>query len=749
MSKRLMRKNRWLKRFAVFTTVVMLLQIVLPPVAIALSGGPSQPELQGFSKVSTGKMVDPFSGDFQYSVPLLDVGGYPLNLSYNSNISMDQEASWVGLGWSLNPGNISRQVRGLPDDFMGSQDKVTRKYNLKDNETYGADLGVDLELFAVSSSRMGMGMGLSLSGGLLYNTYNGMGISYSAVPSLSAAYAGKLHLNAGMGINASSESGANFTKNISIGYTEKENENMMKNGYYGGYSSSYNSRQGLTAISLFGGSPQLKKRQSHTFTFADNTYTPTIQLPMQSIQAQASFAVGSELFGAFPSGRAGISYSIQSLISNKETLPAYGYIYAHKAEAVDRALLDFNREKDGPFSKEMPYLPVSNFTYDVFSASGPGISGSFRPHRNDIGELRDHLVSNTGTEGDISVQVDFEAGVGNAAHVGADIKGSHTTSISGAWITDNKIKNNAAFRGLDENDPLYEPVFFKSTADKTVNVNPQFLEMIGGTDAVRVSLQKLGNKPTALSQIKFNEGSIASDFNTPVYAKKRQPRNTGFSYLTADVASRVALNKKIRSYRYGESPVLSDSAAAEEIHRVGENRKNHHISEVTVTDNSGSRYVYGIPAYNKIKKEVSFNVADRSHANGLVDYVHGTDNSKNNERGKSHYYSETITPAYAHSYLLTAVISNDYEDIGFDGPTPDDFGTYLKYNYNKAYDDYRWRTPYEEGKASFSDGNRSVEEDDMGNYMYGEKEIWFLHSIETKNYIALFHVSVREDALEP
>lgn len=74
-------------------------------------------------------MVDPFTGDFNYNIPLMDVGGYPVNLSYHSGITPDQEASWTGLGWNINPGVINRNMRGLPDDFSG--DNVTKDYNIK------------------------------------------------------------------------------------------------------------------------------------------------------------------------------------------------------------------------------------------------------------------------------------------------------------------------------------------------------------------------------------------------------------------------------------------------------------------------------------------------------------------------------------------------------------------------------------------------------------------------------------------
>lgn len=71
-----------------------------------------------------GEMVDLFTGDLKYNVPLLNVPGpngenYPVTLSYSSGIKVDQPASWVGLGWDFNPGEIRRGIKGVPDDFKG------------------------------------------------------------------------------------------------------------------------------------------------------------------------------------------------------------------------------------------------------------------------------------------------------------------------------------------------------------------------------------------------------------------------------------------------------------------------------------------------------------------------------------------------------------------------------------------------------------------------------------------------------
>src|SRR5690606_37814993 len=87
--------------------------------------GPSEPAASGPAAVNLDNLVDPFTGDFQYSVPLFELpgpqGGYPFSISYRSGIQTEQEASSVGLGWNFEPGRIPRTLRGLPDDVAGEE----------------------------------------------------------------------------------------------------------------------------------------------------------------------------------------------------------------------------------------------------------------------------------------------------------------------------------------------------------------------------------------------------------------------------------------------------------------------------------------------------------------------------------------------------------------------------------------------------------------------------------------------------
>src|SRR5690242_17671755 len=125
-----------IKKIAGLLLLVMLVELMTPCFAYALTSGPSQPETQGFQPIGNSDMVDLFSGDFSYNIPLLDVGGYPVNLAYHSGASMDDEATWVGYGWGLNVGSMNRQLRGIPDDFNGT-DKNVRDMNMKDHITKG------------------------------------------------------------------------------------------------------------------------------------------------------------------------------------------------------------------------------------------------------------------------------------------------------------------------------------------------------------------------------------------------------------------------------------------------------------------------------------------------------------------------------------------------------------------------------------------------------------------------------------
>jgi len=77
------------------------------------------------------------------------------------------------------------------------------------------------------------------------------------------------------------------------------------------------------------------------------------------------------------------------------------------------------------------------------------------------------------------------------------------------------------------------------------------------------------------------------------------------------------------------------------------------------------------------------------------------------------------------------------------GPSDGDKGYWVKFTYQKTLAKYPWRAPY--FGANYIKGFHNLDSDDKASYVYGEKEIWYLASVETKSHIAIFETSPRED----
>lgn len=753
-----------LSRFlAIKFSLLLLFQLGFPSLSLGLTGGPSQPEVQSFEPVGTDQMVDPFSGDFTYNIPLMEVGNYPLNLSYHSGITMDQEASMVGLGWNLNPGAITRQKRGLPDDFKG--DEIEKEKSRRINKTYGLTAGVGAELFGFDLQKLGElsgGLSLKYQMGVDYNNYKGVSFQQTLSPSFSAKTGAGLPMSGSLGgsIQGSSTGGANVSPNMSFSFAmmREQNEDMSL-GLNAGLN--FNTRAGVKAVT-YGYSMSANRRKflpngdggiertktnstqlaggSGTIDLAPTTYTPASSFPTHNASISFSTKFGGTLFGQDATFDLGGYYSEQSLKKNELSLPGFGYLYAHEAYG-NSTLMDFNRDNERAFTKNSPALSVPVHTHDVFSVAAQGTGGSFRPFRSDVGSLKDPRVFNTSGSGDISV----EFGSGNTAKGGGNLSVNTVESETGGWNSGDKnyLKNAFKFHGKDDKgDPLYEPAYFKKAGEKAGPVDEDRLYYMRYDHPVRPVINKgPGFQSTAESKIK-DDGTTIDLGMADLDRDERESRNHSFYYLTqAEEGSETD--------RLGVTPYIPDEG------------EPHHISELHSLKSDGSRYVFGIPAYNTKEKDVTFNVSGRGGecSTGLVDYE-PKDASKDNERGVDHSFRSTETPPYAHSYMLSAVLSPDYADSdGIRGPSKGDIGGYTKFNYHgngtstsPMVEDYKWRTPFQKKEANFREGLkfRSSKEDgdDRGSYTYGKKDLWYVTSVETKTHIALFHYSPRADAYE-
>ncbi len=753
-------KKAVLKSTARVLILTLTYQLLFPVCALALTTGPSTPEVQSFEPVGTTDMVDLFTGDFNYNIPLMDVEGFPINIAYHAGQSIEEEASWVGLGWNINPGEINRSVRGIPDDFDG--ETIEKTIHINDEQTYRVGMGISasLEAFGFNASQYGLNLSLDFGSYVQFDNYKGMSAGFNTGATLSTPVA-----SAGIDIGLGSQNGADVDVNAGFHISESVSSDVgMGIGVSGG--TGFNSRTGLKGFS-WGASIGFSKGYANKWTTKDKNGNPithtksysqsvagasnggSIPIGLQNyvpvitnssvqntFQFQARF--GGEVFYVFPNVQMSISKNTLRYESDGSR-KAYGYIYSE--DATDNDIMDFSREKDGYYNNTLQNLPLASMTYDVYSVTGQGTGGMFRPYRNDIGTVYDPIVAPPTSTGQ---DIKLEGGIGDLFEVGTDLTFYENESKSGPWI-------KMPYRGNGTNN-LYEKIFFKQGGELTYN-NQQNTPSIFN-DRVQYVAEDGG---TLKDKYHNGAGSMPSTVGgAHIYTNSDLDRTTRANLLTyitggdADIDD-VAQSKKITSYSTGTNPFYDPVAT--DLDRYGtaaDKAKTTHATEFTQTLADGRRYVYGIPAINHISREVTCGVSP-SRANlstGLVglDRTSGhEDDGVNNQEGKENFYSHTATPAYAYSYLLTSVLSSDYVDVLGDGPTDDDLGSFTKINYTKWSDDYRWRAPYSNDSAQYNPGFWSDPNDDKGDYLIGSKDIWHIRSIETKNYVAEFYVSQRND----
>ncbi len=742
-------------------------------------GGPSQPEMAAFKAAGADNMVDLFTGDFSYNIPLGDVGGYPLNIFYNSGITMDQEASWVGLGWNINPGTITRNKRGVPDDFKG--DAVTKELSIKPQITVGVSGSKGREIAGHPNNK-----NPDFTYGIFYNNYKGIGLDLSKTATLGIFKKNLTpftitnlndvipssggSINASVSMNINSQTGVNVTPGMH--FTLFDHNKDIKYGLSA--SASYNSRAGLTSFGVSGGIQAVTYKMfsqkyfstggilsfSSSLAFGTPSITPSIQMPITNLNINLGVALGNEgkvstykytnLSGYY--SEAGISEA-----DKIQTKSAYGYLYYQQANGNRDALLDFNRSNDAAYTKHNSVIAIPNYTYDVFSISGQGTGGGFRAYRGDVGSVHDHYVRTR----ENAAAINAEIGTQDAVELGLNLNYVHTPNTAGEWQNGNIAREALQFT---KSTGEYQAAYFKNPAE-AAKVDPAFLAKLGNEDLVRIKLSDPGNRRplAAPTWERFSNGqTIVGELPIAGNLKKdlRDRRTQVISYLTADEATYAGLDKTIRYYPENQFPDGAyNNSGSVEIKRFDnfnaivlkpDFRKSHHLSEITVNQTDGKRYVYGIPVYNIREEEVSFNIDPIKTKDADAQLVkYDKEDLKNNDNGRDWFYQKDKVDAYAHSFLLTGLLSPDYVDVTGNGISDDDLGTAVKFNYTKILHPleilgkgFAWKAPMSKDNnsdwAAYAEGLKTDDTDDKGHFTYGERELWYLNSIESKTMIAIF-----------
>ncbi len=685
--------------------VNFLISSAWPATLIAAPSGPSQPEVQSFSPAGNTEMVNLFTGDFTYNIPLFELpgpnGGYPFNLSYSSGITMHQEASWVGLGWNLFPGAITRNKRGLPDEFKG--DVMTIDQDIKEMHTYGMNAGGGIEIFGGTSQ-----LGLDLS--FYYNNYRGFGYGFGT--------------NIGLSPDASDGSAP------SVGFNfDSQNGPASKLSVGSGLATfgvAFNAESG----------PRLNLL-AQTMPASVYSYTPKVSMEYRTTPLYLNVKIGA-LPGIYTNAFVGGFYNTQKLKKTHYTRGAFGYYNLEDPARGKTSLLDFNREKEGVINEKTPNLPVPVLTADHYSISGQGISGSFRAWRNDYGSVYDSYAESTTNGGSLAFDVPADL-----SHFGLAGNFIHGRSTSGPWEEDNGFKNNLDF--ITQRENYYEPAYFKIQGEHTF-VDATNERYIGGKEAVKSVLSGFSASNNYINS--FDKTISGGVLNKSVKIEKRELRGKNIQPITNSLllngTTEMLPEYKVSYYTAADDTYLGD---VQKLTRSGSNYPAHHFAGMTVVKEDGTRYVYGLPAINTKEVQATFSVDQSATDYRPYTNVAGSGSSVTyKHNGTDEFLSRTETPPYAHSYLLTSVLGHDYVDVNDNGPDEDDYGYWVKFTYRKADSDYKWRSPYRQ--ASYDMGVRSKFSDNRGSYQYGEKELWYVATAETRTHVAVFEISSRSDSRE-
>lgn len=729
------RNSRLSKIIASYLAIQMIVSMVQPSNLYALTGGPSQPEFNSFTPIGTSDMVNLSTGDFNYNIPLMDVGGYPLNLAYDSGVGMDQEASWAGLGWNLNVGQITRDVRGIPDDFKG--DEMIYTNNMRDNETVGLTFNINPQFLGYGDTGLGLSAGITVQ----HNNYTGIGFQ----PSAGISYTHNGQVSVGMSLSSSTASGATVSPSVSLSSKNISNNEKFNTGLNVGFGIGYNSRQGLTNFNMNSGmrissldkdsenKRGFKQGGAGSISFINNTFTPAKRVTYSNSSLSFAFSLGLDMWGI--DGEVGVTgFGITQKIKGKvSSSKAYGYNNTHLAPSD--AILDFNKEKENIISKNTLSLPVTNYTYDIYQIQGQGIGGMFRPFRGQVGKVFSQFVQDESDSG--SFGGEFEGGAG--WHVGLDVTLADGFSQTREWET--PVASYFSESMAQENSWKYEEVYYKTIGEYTVDPEAHlFNSKLGGNKPIRIGIGGAPHAPGRYAEnIYFakkqhpsapigNHDYLPININEPIKREKRELRNTAVTPVNLGAAA--------------HDPFINNN-------RTHSSAKTHHIAGYKILQSDGSTYLYGETVYNTSKVESTFAIKrepDRADE-GTVDYFNN-ENSIGNRSGTDHYFSSIETPAYAHTYLLTGILSSDYEDLTGDGLSDDDLGSYTKFNYQTKAPNYNWSIPYKTGKASYNQGLNSDPDDDKASIVSGTKELKYIRTIETKTHIAYFRLGDRFDGKE-
>lgn len=555
------------KRHRIIATFFLLVffPTLLPNNLFASNNGPVAPEATSFEPIDATDMVNLNTGDMSYVLPLLNVpspeGGYPLSLSNHAGIAMDEEASWVGLGWSLNPGAINRSVKGVPDDWDKSrisellydQGQNLNYYNFSIGGTLPNGITIGMSRSWGAHKAWGgtvgyAGVGIGVGSEQIDVSYAGVGVSYNldskkmsgsyTLSAMGATYSG-LTVNtdgeakaSALGISYSTATNK-VTPDLNISRNSNINTSATTSDYY---INNYNRGFNLNLAGFYWIAYQHTHIEYSLFKLTNNYSSGTLNLYDSKKESQ------------------------------------YQQDYKSFMDVRTHEVLDKNRRITGAPTLYAP-VEITLPDYDNYSATAQGMSGSFSPRIYD-----EIMLFGKGDETDQ-----------------AQISKKYLISPSGA-NNDNAYKlNNKLFFYFDNVNSSFlrtQTGDFKSL-DPTFNLDNNTVDANGVNESARFVNNIVTDSDAVFSSSTYNGQQ------TKVGNRKRDGQ-----YIEAFT------NKQIVDGNTGQTPFIE----ATDYDRIYYNNiAENGIGAYRITALDGKVYHYSLPVYSY--EEVYKNYSNLSNEN--------------------------------------------------------------------------------------------------------------------------------------
>jgi hypothetical protein len=643
----MIRNRILLKSIAVFLIIETLVNTVAPTISWALTAGPTAPEATSFEPVDMTDVVSLATGDLTYNVPLLEVpgpsGGYPISLSYHAGIQPNEEASWVGLGWVLNPGSVARNLSGFADDQLN--DPNVSRFFWKGGETTTWETGVSIGQLGLAS----VDAGLSYS----QDTYRGVGVGWYVGGGIGANIAGgsaSLGVNATVGLSPYGDPYASAGVGLSapLGKNAKEGLGL---GMQAGVTTNFQTVEGFASASVSvrgnvnGESESLAGASISTTTsgqsrigwniqngnFVNNSRAGRLSTSQHGVTIPFPIWYGVWGYVGKKYQRYWIDQLDDTQVSGSLNFPATAisseWLDTHVYDTY--RLLDPNLEGGIVDNPEPEKAMGGSFPdYDSYAVQAQGIGGLMRPHI-----LQGHLVNRNNFE----IRTDEDGDDYRYNKTVQYLIGNNTENVGFRFVSDfsNRYEYNPPTPVLNESGEFMDfsfsgsPVTGESGNDGLVNQR-----LIGSRHIEWFTNQEIFSKQLKVTQAGFIE-----------------TRTTGFSRGSGTTA------------QYPDN-----------------------IGGFVIINESGVKYHFALPAYAYQEYSYSTNL---------------TNTDAFNEFKKPGHYAYTwfLTAVTGPDFVDRGAdgtadgVLNEY-----------DWGYWVEFDYGKWTDQYTWRNP-SEGMAEDVDNN--------------------------------------------